>query len=182
MKFSSLPFRAFLLTLCLLLGTAGRAWGQSGDNDLPELGDSASTELSMQAEKRIGQEIMIEIRRNAMYLDDPEVEAYLNRLGNRLSAASPDPGIGFYFFPVDDPMINAFAMFGGYIGVNSGLVLAVQNESELAGVLAHEISHVTQRHLARGIARQKQIGGATLLALAAAILRRIPTRTQWVRQ
>ena len=170
MKFSSSPFRAFLLTLRLLLGAAGRAWGQSGDNDLPELGDSASTELSMQAEKRIGQEIMIEIRRNAMYLDDPEVEAYLNRLGNRLSAASPDPGIGFHFFPVDDPMINAFAMFGGYIGVNSGLVLAVQNESELAGVLAHEISHVTQRHLARGIARQKQIGGATLLALAAAIL------------
>jgi predicted Zn-dependent protease len=169
MTFSSL-FRGLLLTLCLVSGAAGRVWGQSGDNDLPELGDVASAELSMQTEKKIGQEIMGEIRRNAMYLDDPEVEAYLNRLGNRLSAASPDPGIGFYFFPVNDPMINAFAMFGGYIGVNSGLVLAVRNESELAGVLAHEIAHITQRHLARGIARQKQIGGATLLAIAAAIL------------
>ncbi|MDR3158877.1 MAG: M48 family metalloprotease [Zoogloeaceae bacterium] len=169
MTFSSLP-RGFLLALCLVSGAAGLAWGQVGDDGLPELGDSADTELSMQAEKKIGQEIMSEIRRHALYLDDPEVEAYLNRLGNRLAAASPDPGIGFYFFPVNDPMINAFAMFGGYIGVNSGLVLAVQNESELAGVLAHEISHVTQRHLARDFARKKQIGGATLLAIAAAIL------------
>jgi predicted Zn-dependent protease len=159
-----------LCALCLLLGMAGAAWGQADDDNLPELGDVASVGLDMQTEKKIGREIMNEIRRDAMYLDDPEVEAYLNRLGNRLAAASPDPGIGFYFFPVNDPMINAFAMFGGYIGVNAGLVLAVQSESELAGVLAHEIAHVTQRHLARGIARQKQISGVTLLAIAAAIL------------
>ncbi|MDR1350590.1 MAG: M48 family metalloprotease [Zoogloeaceae bacterium] len=169
MTFSSL-LRCFLLTLCLVLGAARSAWGQINENDLPELGDSASAELSMQTEKKIGQEIMNEIRRDAMYLDDPEVEAYLNRLGNRLAAASSDPGIGFYFFSVNDPMINAFAMFGGYIGVNSGLILAVQSESELAGVLAHEVSHVTQRHLARGIVRQNQISTASLLVMAAAIL------------
>ncbi|MDR2365910.1 MAG: M48 family metalloprotease [Zoogloeaceae bacterium] len=167
--FSSFSCR--LSALCLVLGVAGNAvWGQIDADDLPELGDVASTDLSMQAEKKIGQEIMNEIRRDAAYLDDPEIEAYLNRLGNRLAAASPDAGIGFHFFPVNDPMINAFAMFGGYIGVNAGLVLAVRNESELAGVLAHEISHVTQRHLARGIARQKQISGVTLMAIAAAIL------------
>jgi predicted Zn-dependent protease len=162
---------SLLLTLALVWGVPDVARAQSVDINLPELGDAAGAELSMQTEKKIGQEIMNEIRtQEPTYLDDPEVEAYLNQLGNRLAAASPDPGIGFYFFPLEDPMINAFAMFGGYIGVNSGLILAVQNESELAGVLAHEISHVTQRHLARGIAKQNQISTASLLAMAVAIL------------
>lgn len=128
--------------LVLAACMAGSSWAQS---DLPELGDAAGAGLTLQTEKKIGQEIMNEIRmREPSYLDDPEVEAYLNQLGNRLVAASPDPALGFYFFPLQDPMINAFAMFGGYIGVNSGLILAVQNESELAGVMAHEIAHVTQ--------------------------------------
>jgi predicted Zn-dependent protease len=168
----SFPLLAFLLLALALVSCApSMAFAQAIDGDLPELGDAAGAGLSMQAEKKIGQEIMNEIRmREPTYLDDPEIEAYLNQLGNRLAAASPDPGIGFYFFPLNDPTINAFAMFGGYIGVNSGLILAVQNESELAGVLAHEISHVTQRHLARGIARQKQISGASLLAMAVAVL------------
>jgi predicted Zn-dependent protease len=170
-RFSLFSLAFLLLVLVLVSCASGMACAQVVDGDLPELGDAAGAMLSMQAEKRIGQEIMNEIRmREPTYLDDPEIEAYLNQLGNRLAAASPDPGLGFYFFPLNDPMINAFAMFGGYIGVNSGLILAVQNESELAGVLAHEISHITQRHLARGIARQKQISGASLLAMAVAIL------------
>lgn len=160
--------RIAALTLAALMLSSGPLQAQS---DLPELGDAAGAELSLGTEKRIGQEIMNEIRqREPSYLDDPEVESYLNNLGNRLVAASPDPGLGFYFFPLQDPMINAFAMFGGYIGVNSGLILSVQNESELAGVLAHEISHVTQRHLARIIEKQKQISTASLLAMAAALL------------
>lgn len=163
-----LPRRKRIVALLLAASLSAPAWPQAG---LPELGDTAGSELSLQTEKRIGQEIMNEIRlREPSYMDDPEVEAYLNQLGNRLVAASPDPGLGFYFFPLQDPMINAFAMFGGYIGVNSGLILAVQNESELAGVLAHEISHVTQRHLARIIEKQKQISTASLLAMAAALL------------
>lgn len=156
------------LVLAALIAGTSSSWAQS---DLPELGDAAGSELSLQTEKKIGQEILNEIRsREPSYLDDPEVEAYLNQIGGRLAAASPDPGMGFYFFPLQDPMINAFAMFGGYIGVNSGLILAVQNESELAGVLAHEISHVTQRHLARIIAKQKQISMASLVAMGAALL------------
>ncbi|MCX8145956.1 MAG: M48 family metalloprotease [Azovibrio sp.] len=158
---------AALSLAALLLGSAPLA----AQSDLPELGDAAGAGLSLGTERRIGQEIMNEIRlREPSYLDDPEIEAYLNQLGGRLVAASPDPGLGFYFFPLLDPMINAFAMFGGYIGVNSGLILAVQNESELAGVLAHEIAHVTQRHLARIIEKQKQISTASLLAMAAALL------------
>lgn len=137
---------------------------------LPELGDSAGSELTLQTEKKLGQQIMNEIRKDPSYLDDPEVEAYLNRLGGRLAAASSDPGIGFYFFPIDDRMINAFAMFGGYIGVNTGLLLAAQSESEVAGVLAHEVSHVTQRHLARGMAASKNLSIAAMAAMAVAIL------------
>ncbi|MCL2074981.1 MAG: M48 family metalloprotease [Betaproteobacteria bacterium] len=162
-------FRLPVAAICLIHGAAfAQAWGS---DSLPELGDAASALISPQAERRIGQEIMNEIRqKEPSYLDDPEVEAYLNNLGNRLAAASPDPGIGFYFFPLSDPMINAFATFGGFIGVNSGLILTVRDESELAGVLAHEIAHVTQRHLARSITRQQQLSTAALLAMAIAIL------------
>ncbi|MGE5386934.1 MAG: M48 family metalloprotease [Betaproteobacteria bacterium] len=137
---------------------------------LPELGDAASEELPLATEKRIGQEIMQEVRRDPQYLDDPEVEGYLNQLGGRLAAASSDPGIGFYFFAIEDPMINAFAMPGGYIGVHTGLLLAAQTESELAGVIAHEVSHVTQRHIARQIHREKQMSVPAMVLMGLALV------------
>lgn len=139
--------------------------------NLPELGDAASEELSLATEKRIGQQIMHDIRAHEpSYLDDPEIEGYLNQLGGRLAAASSDPGIGFYFFAIDDPTINAFAMPGGYIGVHTGLILSAQSESELAGVISHEIAHVTQRHIARGLQREKQASMASLLLMGLALL------------
>lgn len=140
-------------------------------DDLPELGDVASNDLSLSTEKRIGQQIMHEIRwRDPSYLDDPDVEAYLNQIGGRLTAASNDPGMGFYFFPINDPSINAFAMPGGYIGVHTGLILSAQSESELAGVLAHEISHVTQRHIARQVFQSSKLNMASMLAMGLALL------------
>lgn len=138
---------------------------------LPELGDDAGSELTLQTERQLGRQVMNEIRlREPTYLDDPEIEGYLNRLGRRLVAASPEPGISFHFFALNDRMINAFALLGGYIGVNTGLLLTAQSESEVASVMAHEIAHVTQRHLARGMAEQKRLSVATLAAMAAAIL------------
>lgn len=140
-------------------------------DDLPELGDIAGSELSLSLEKKIGQQIMNEIRwRDPAYLDDPDVEAYLNQLGNRLAAASNDPELGYYFFPINDPAINAFAMPGGYIGVHTGLLLAAQSEAELAGVLAHEISHVTQRHIARQVFQSSRLSMASMLAMGVALL------------
>lgn len=139
--------------------------------DLPELGDVASTELSVTSEKKIGLQIINEIRsREPSYLDDPDVEAYLNQLGGRLAAVSADPGFGFTFFAINDSSINAFAMPGGYIGVHTGLILAAQSESELAGVLAHELSHVTQRHIARQIYQTRNFGIASMVAMGLAIL------------
>lgn len=140
-------------------------------DELPELGDAASNDLSLSTEKKIGQQIMHEIRwREPSYLDDADVEAYLNQLGGQLAAVSNDPGFGFYFFPINDPNINAFAMPGGYIGVHTGLIVSAQTESELAGVLGHEISHVTQRHIARQVFQSKQIGMASMVAMALALL------------
>jgi predicted Zn-dependent protease len=140
-------------------------------NELPELGDVASSELSLVTEKKIGQQIMHEIRwRDASYLDDPDVENYLNQIGGRLVAVSNDPGLGFFFFPINDNSINAFAMPGGFIGVHSGLMLAAQSESELAGVMAHEISHVTQRHIARQVFQTRHLSMASMIAMGLALL------------
>ena len=155
---------AFLLAALLAVPPAGA-------QNLPELGEVSSDDLSVLTEKRIGQQIMQEIRlREASYLDDYDVEAYLNQLGGRLAGFSQDPGFGFEFFAINDPSINAFAMPGGYIGVHTGLLLAAQSESELAGVLAHELSHVTQRHIARQLFQSKRIGIASMVAMGLGLL------------
>lgn len=138
---------------------------------LPDLGESAQADLSPAMEKRIGETIMREIRqREPSYVDDAEVSDYLNRLGHRLSAQSEELRQDFEFFALKDASLNAFAMPGGFIGVHTGLITAAQSESELASVLAHEISHVTQRHLARMVSKQSQSQLATLLSLGLAIL------------
>ncbi len=157
--------RLLLLLLCLALvpGTAVA--------DLPDLGDVAASELSTLAERRLGESIMREIRwRDPSYLDDPEIEGYLNRIGRRLVAGSDQPDRTFEFFVIDDPTLNAFALPGGYIGVHSGLVLTAESESELAAVLGHEIAHVTQRHIAQLFGKQGQASMVMLASLLVAIL------------
>ncbi|MDP2811915.1 MAG: M48 family metalloprotease [Rhodocyclaceae bacterium] len=138
---------------------------------LPDLGETAQADFSPQTERRIGEAILRDIRlHEPAYLDDPEILDYLNRLGRRLAAQSEDARQTFEFFALRDATLNAFAMPGGYIGVHTGLILAAQSESELASVLAHEISHVTQRHLARLLGKQSQAQVASLLSIAVAIL------------
>ncbi len=137
---------------------------------LPDLGDSSQAALSPAQERKIGEAIVRQIRAQGFYLQDPEVNDYLNELGHRLVAASHDTKQDFEFFAVPDPQINAFALPGGYIGVHTGLVLLAQNESELASVLAHEISHVTQRHMSRMVANQKNSMLLSLAGLALAVL------------
>lgn len=138
---------------------------------LPDLGEIAQTEFSPQMEKRVGESIMQDIRlREPSYLDDPEIASYLNALGRRLASNSEELRQEFEFFALHDTTLNAFALPGGFIGVHSGLILAAQSESELAGVLAHEISHVTQRHIARGFSKASQSQAASWVAIAVAIL------------
>jgi predicted Zn-dependent protease len=164
MKRRLLPF---LIAASLLL-PAGDVLFAEG---LPDLGEAAQGDFSPLLEQKIGASIINDIRaREPSYLDDAEVTGYLNRLGGKLAAQSEGGAQSFEFFALKDPTLNAFAMPGGYIGVHTGLILASQSESELASVLAHEISHVTQRHLARLINKSGQGQAATLLSLAVAIL------------
>lgn len=138
--------------------------------ELPDLGDSSQSTLSPLQERRLGASIMQQIRSSSAYMDDVEVTDYVGQIGYTLVANSPDPGGHFEFFLINDSSINAFALPGGYIGVHSGLILAAQSESEMVGVIGHEIAHVTQRHVARMMAAQKKTGLASLAALAVAIL------------
>ena len=138
---------------------------------LPELGDVSGSDLSAVAERRLGESIMRDIRlREPTYLDDPEVESYLNDIGHRLATHAEEIGGSYRFFAINDNSINAFAMFGGFIGVNTGLILSSQTESEMAAVLAHEVAHVSQRHLARQVAKGKQTSIASVLAIALAVI------------
>jgi predicted Zn-dependent protease len=137
---------------------------------LPDLGDASQEALSPQQERQIGEQSMLQIRAGRNYLGDSEVNDYLNRLGYRLVSNSNDPSQTFEFFVLNDDNINAFALPGGFVGVNTGLILIAENQSELASVLAHEIAHVTQHHLARMVAHQKVDSIASMAALAVAIL------------
>lgn len=139
--------------------------------ELPELGDAAQDVLTPQLQRRLGEGFYNEIRlRDPAYVDDPEIISYVNRVGRRLVSASQNPSGRFTFFVLRDRQINAFATFGGYVGVNTGLLLAARTESEFAGVLAHEISHVNQQHLARGIMAAKNQSISSLASLALMIL------------
>lgn len=150
---------------------------------LPALGETATDALSGAAERRLGRSIFEQLLRAGVVHDDPEAQDYLQVQASRLLSAALARGeLGaeagllpedFRFFLVKDPSINAFALPGGYIGVHTGLVVQSARESELMSVLAHEIGHVTQRHIARLFGQQRQSSGvmiaaALLAAIAAA--------------
>jgi predicted Zn-dependent protease len=138
--------------------------------ELPDFGDSSGAVISPRQEHRLGEGLLREIRAQGKLVNDPEVEAYIQALGSRLASASEDNAEGFTFFVVDDSAINAFAAPGGFVGMHSGLILMAQNESELAGVLAHEIAHVTQKHLARAFEQASQLSIPMAAAMLGAIL------------
>jgi beta-barrel assembly-enhancing protease len=153
---------ALLLLLCISSGAVSEG--------LPDLGDVSQAALTPLQERQIGQQSMMQIRAGKQYLDDAAVNDYLNQLGSKLVENSPEPSLDFEFFAVNDYSVNAFALPGGFVGVNAGLLLITQSESELASVLAHEISHVTQHHLARMIDSQRGDGLISMAAIAVAIL------------
>lgn len=160
--------RIFWLAAALAFGAASAALAEP--DDLPDMGGPAQATLTLEDEYQIGRMIVRGLRDQDQILDDPEVAEYIGALGLRLSSHAHDGSQRFNFFVAKDPSINAFALPGGFIGVNAGLLLQTKNESELAGVLAHEIAHVTQRHIARSIAAQSRSSLVSTAAMLAAIL------------
>ncbi len=157
-----------LLSASVALGSTTAV--QAQPVGLPSMGAASAADLSPYVEKQLGQAIMAEGRRDPTYINDPELNQYLTTLGRRLAQYSPGTVPDVELFGVRDPEINAFAMPGGYIGVNTGLIVATDSESELAAVLGHEIGHVVQRHIARGMTQQSQSGAIALASVAAALL------------
>lgn len=143
---------------------------------LPALGDAVSEDFDILTERRLGDRIMREVRRDPAYLDDPALQEYLLSLFEPLVAAARsrgeiDPNLDQAFaweaFLVGERPVNAFALPGGYVGVYLGLIALTTSRDELASVLAHEITHVTQRHIARGMVNAQR---QTLAAMAGMIL------------
>ncbi|QQC63579.1 M48 family metalloprotease [Paraburkholderia ginsengisoli] len=166
-------------------GAQSRLSGNAGANSnwrtpiatqqLPDLGNGGSGSLTPQAERKLGERVMREVRRDPDYLDDWLVRDYLNSVSAKLAAAATALYIGGYrpdfeLFPVRDSQINAFSLPGGFIGVNTGLIAATQTESELASVLGHEMGHVLQRHISRMISAGERSTYAALAGLLFGVL------------
>ncbi len=139
--------------------------------NLPDIGSPADAMLSKNEEARLGRAIMAHIRQSGDVVEDPLVTEYVNEIGHRIAAQANKDGVyKFSFFVVDDPAINAFALPGGFVGVHTGLLEATRNEDELAGVLAHEVAHVTQRHIARSIHANSRQSIMTMAIMLGAVL------------
>ena len=152
-----------LFILALLTATPGRA-------ELPQLGDPTQQELTPYQEYLMGKNFYKALRSSIPFVEDLIVNDYLNTLAHRLVSQSDQPDAHFKFFILKIPNINAFAGPDGHIGIHTGLYLSAVNESELAGVLAHEISHVTQRHLARAMTESQASPATIFAAILAGIL------------
>ena len=168
---------AALCALALLCPVAPpAAWAQS---QLPSLGDPAGADFDIGTERKLGDAIMREIRVDPDYLDDPVLLEYLQSLWQPLVkqarlhgfiGADVDQRFAWESFLVRDRQVNAFALPGGYVGVNLGLIALTDTRDELASVLGHELSHITQHHIARSIANSKRQSLLSLATLLAGVL------------
>lgn len=141
-----------------------------GNTNLPDLGDESLAVISPAQERKLGEDLMRQARRSLAFMNDPEINEYIQSLGQRLVSQSDNPKQDFRFFVINNPTINAFAVPGGFIGVHTGLILATQNEAELSSVLAHETAHITQRHIPRLIAESQRTTLPALAGIIAGIL------------
>jgi beta-barrel assembly-enhancing protease len=161
------------LAAAAVTGSVGVGYAQGvkvPNQDLPELGSPANAAISIEEEYHAGLSYVNEIRNTGMILTDPEVSQYAQEIGHSLSSHAEEGQHQFYYFVLRDPVVNAFAVPGGFVAIHSGLILATRNENELAGVLGHETAHVTQRHLVRQLMDQSHEGLLASAAMLAAVL------------
>jgi len=141
----------------------------AGETPLPDIGSSAGTVASPEEQRQYGFYMLHELRNQNVVLEDELLNDYINTLGFRLVAYSQKPDQPFTFFLVRDSQINAFAVPGGFVGVNTGLILMTRSEDELAAVLAHEVSHITQNHLIRAVEAEQKMTPLMVLAMIGAL-------------
>ncbi len=162
--------RILLLAAALSLSLAPLRSPAQEEPRLPDIGSSAGELLTPAKQAQYGAMMLAELRNYDYLLEDPLLEDWLQTMGNRLGANGDRPEQPYTFFMLSDRQINAFATLGGYIGVNAGLVLTAQREDEVAAVLSHEIAHVTQQHVLRGVERAQRDQIPILLGMLAAIV------------
>lgn len=140
------------------------------NNNLPDIGGPGSAELSISKEIELGEILIKEIRGNLPVSNDPELSQYIHSLGTRITTAGLNSNFPFTFILIHSSDVNAFALPGGIVAINTGLLTLGQKESEVASVFAHEIAHVTQRHIARNFANTKSFGIINAIALLGSIV------------
>ncbi|NNL94282.1 MAG: M48 family metallopeptidase [Xanthomonadales bacterium] len=156
---------AMAIALCSLASVA-----QTDRIPLPDMGNSASGILSQKEERQYAQALLRQMRALDVLVDDPLINDYFQSMGFRLVAQSDKPDKEFHFVVLDESRINAFAAPGGVIALHSGLILAADNEHEVAGVLAHEVAHITQLHLYRALESSQRMTVPIALAMLGLIL------------
>jgi len=161
--------RPLLLSAALTLALAVPL-ASAQDAKLPDIGSSAGELLTPARQAEYGGMMLRELRNYGYLLDDPLVDDWLQNMGTRLGSNSAQPRQSYTFFMLKDRQINAFATLGGYVGVNAGLVLTAEREDEVAAVLSHEIAHVTQQHVLRGVERAQRDQIPILLGMLAAVV------------
>ena len=160
---------ALMISALLLSSAVGISSAQSDHFDqLPDLGSQAANYLSDGDASKLGKAFIRQSRYRQPYVSDPELVNYINRLGQELLAVSPDADKEYQFYLIDNNIINAFAVPGGHIALHTAILTKSESESELASVIAHEISHVAQRHIARKLESSKYDSWIALGALLAA--------------
>lgn len=163
----------FLKGVLLALATAGislSSVAQTERVELPDMGASADSILSRQEEEEYAEALVRQMRAYEVLNEDPLISAYFADMGYRLVANSDRPDKSFTFVVVNQPVVNAFAAPGGVIALYSGLILAADDENEVAGVLAHEIAHITQQHLYRAIEKAQAMTIPLALAMLGLVL------------
>lgn len=163
--------KSVLLSLLFSLLFVFCSSAQSQSNfKLPDLGSSALEVLPIEKELSLGEVMMMQIRAGSPLIQDPVLDEYLSSLGNKLVANANNVRFPFKFFMINNKAINAFAFYGGHVGIHTGLIAQSDNESQLASVVSHEIAHVTQRHLARRLQHQQDNSALTIAGIITGVL------------
>ncbi|MGB8993049.1 MAG: M48 family metalloprotease [Desulfobaccales bacterium] len=131
--------------------------------------DELSGGLTVEKEKQIGEQFLLEVQQEIPLIQDPFLTSYINHLGQKLVAQMGPQPFKYKFFIVDDPTMNAFAVPGGYIFIHTGMIQMADREGELAGVMAHEISHVYCRHMSKMMEKSRVVTVASLIGALASV-------------